>query len=93
MSPHGGLILAEDGSGLKYLIGVSSEGIAYALARNDHRNPNGGRTNGEFAGPTFSRKGKILFANIYSGQVSVNPNITSGWVLAITGPWRSQRRR
>ena len=32
VSPHGGLILAEDGNGLKYLIGVSSEGIAYALA-------------------------------------------------------------
>jgi secreted PhoX family phosphatase len=89
VSPHGGLILAEDGSGLKYLIGVSSEGIAYALARNDHRNPNKARTNGEFAGPTFSRNGKTLFANIYSGLVSVNPNITSGWVLAITGPWRS----
>jgi len=92
VSPHGGLILAEDGNGLKYLIGVSSEGTAYALARNDHRNPAGRRTNGEFAGPTFNRRGKILFTNIYSGLVSVNPNITSGWVLAITGPWRSRRR-
>jgi secreted PhoX family phosphatase len=93
VSPHGGLILAEDGEGLKYLIGVSSEGIAYALARNDHRNPNETRTNGEFAGPTFSRNGKILFANIYSGQVSVKPNTISGWVLAITGPWQKKRRR
>lgn len=93
VSPHGGLILAEDGEGLKYLIGVTSEGIAYALARNDHRAPNGARTNGEFAGPTFSRDGKTLFANIYSGLVSVDPNVISGWVLAITGPWHKQRRR
>jgi uncharacterized protein len=35
------------------------------------------RNNSEFAGPTFSRDGRILFVNIYAG-----------WTLAVTGPWR-----
>ena len=81
VSPHGGLILAEDGNGIKYLIGVSEAGTAYALARNDHRTAAGARTNGEFAGATFSRDGRTLFVNIYTG-----------WVFAITGPWRRRRR-
>jgi hypothetical protein len=33
--------------------------------------------NSEFAGPTFSRDGRILFVNIYAG-----------WILAVTGPWQ-----
>jgi uncharacterized protein len=70
VSPHGGLILAEDGVGRQHLIGVSREGNAYPMARNQ-------RNNSEFAGPTFSRDGRILFVNIYAG-----------WTLAVTGPWQ-----
>jgi hypothetical protein len=70
VSPHGGLILAEDGVGRQHLIGVSRSGTAYPMARNQ-------RNNSEFAGPSFSRDGRILFVNIYAG-----------WTLAVTGPWQ-----
>ncbi len=81
VSPHGGLILAEDGGGTKFLVGVSERGTAYPLARNDIRNAAGNFVNGEFAGPTFSKDGQVLFCNIYTG-----------FVLAITGPWRPHHR-
>jgi uncharacterized protein len=70
VSPYGGVILAEDGAGIQHLVGVTDEGKSYALARNEF---NGG----EFAGPTFSADGKILFVGIQS----------PGHVFAITGPW------
>ncbi len=55
---------------VQHLLGVTPAGEAYPLARND--------LNGnEFAGPTFSPDGKILFVGIQS----------PGHVLAITGPW------
>ena len=74
VSPHGGLILAEDGEGINHLIGVSRRGHAYPLARNEDE------ANGEFCGPSFSLDGRVLFTNIQSP--------TYGATLAITGPWR-----
>jgi uncharacterized protein len=71
VSPYGGVILAEDGEGIQHLVGVTDQGKAYALARND-------LNDSEFAGPTFSADGRILFACIQS----------PGHVFAITGPWR-----
>jgi secreted PhoX family phosphatase len=71
VSPYGGVILAEDGEGIQHLVGVTDQGKAYALARND--------LNGsEFAGPTFSADGQILYVGIQS----------PGHVFAIAGPWR-----
>ena len=57
VDPHGGLILAEDGEGLSHLVGVTAQGKAYALARNE-------LNESEFTGPTFTPDGHILFANI-----------------------------
>jgi secreted PhoX family phosphatase len=71
VSPYGGVILAEDGEGVTHLVGVTEEGKAYAMARND-------QGDGEFTGPVFSPDGKTLFACIQSGP---------GRVFAITGPW------
>ncbi len=71
VSPYGGVILAEDGEGVQHLVGVTDQGKAYTLARNDQ----GGS---EFTGPVFSPDGKTLFACIQSGP---------GRVFAITGPW------
>jgi secreted PhoX family phosphatase len=70
VSPHGGIILAEDGEGIQHLVGVTAEGKTYGLARNE--------LNGsEFTGPAFSADGKILFANIQSpGHVFA---ITGPW--------------
>jgi uncharacterized protein len=72
VSPYGGVILAEDGNGVQHLVGVTDQGKAYALARNDQ----GGDS--EFTGPVFSPDGSTLFACIQSGP---------GRVFAITGPW------
>ncbi|MGP3975353.1 alkaline phosphatase PhoX [Streptomyces sp. 8N114] len=73
VDPHGGLILAEDGEGIQHLVGVTKDGASYPLARND-------LNDSEFAGPTFSDDGRILFAAIQS----------PGHVFAITGPWAPQ---
>ncbi|MEU1838898.1 alkaline phosphatase PhoX [Micromonospora chersina] len=59
VSPYGGVILAEDGEGVSHLVGVTAQGKAYPLARNE-------LNDSEFTGPTFSADGKILFANIQS---------------------------
>ncbi|MET0190489.1 MAG: alkaline phosphatase PhoX [Pseudonocardia sediminis] len=71
VSPYGGVVVSEDGEGVQHLVGVTDQGKSYALARND-------LNDSEFAGPTFSTDGKILFAGIQ----------TPGYVLAITGRWR-----
>ncbi|MFD4204627.1 alkaline phosphatase PhoX [Micromonospora tulbaghiae] len=59
VSPYGGVILAEDGAGVSHLVGVTEQGKAYPLARNE-------LNDSEFTGPTFSADGKTLFANIQS---------------------------
>ncbi|MGJ9403910.1 alkaline phosphatase PhoX [Arthrobacter sp. KK5.5] len=59
VSTHGGLILAEDGDGVSHLVGVTSQGKAYPLARNDFNDS-------EFCGPAFSADGETLFVNIQS---------------------------
>jgi secreted PhoX family phosphatase len=75
VSPYGGVILAEDGDGKNHLVGSTDSGEAFFFARNQHADDS------EFAGVTFSRDRKTLFANV---QV---PGLT----YAITGPWRKQR--
>jgi secreted PhoX family phosphatase len=70
VSPHGGLILAEDGEGVQHLVGVTSQGKAFPLARNDF---NGS----EFCGPAFSADGEILFVNIQSPGFTLA--ITGPW--------------
>lgn len=57
VSPYGGVILAEDGSGVQHLIGVTDGGESYPLARNDVDDV-------EFTGPVFGHNRRILFANI-----------------------------
>ncbi|MEU9837396.1 alkaline phosphatase PhoX [Streptosporangium sp. NPDC048047] len=70
LSPHGGLILAEDGEGYNHLVGVTRDGVPYLLARHE-------ASESELSGPTFNGDGSILFANIYSpGHVLA---ITGPW--------------
>lgn len=59
VSAHGGLILAEDGDGVSHLVGVTSQGKSYPLARNEYNDS-------EFCGPAFSADGQTLFVNIQS---------------------------
>ena len=70
VSPYGGVILAEDGEGIQHLVGVTAQGKAYPMARND-------LNDSEFTGPNFSADGRILFANIQApGHVFA---ITGPW--------------
>ena len=70
VSPHGGLILAEDGEGRSHLVGVTDQGKAYPLALNLVNDS-------EFAGPVFDASGTTLFANIQSPGYTLA--ITGPW--------------
>jgi hypothetical protein len=85
VSPRGGLVLCEDGSGEEFLHGLTVDGEIFKFAKNNvvlngERNGIVGNfTGSEFAGACYSPDGDWLFANIQS------PGIT----VAITGPWGS----
>jgi len=84
VSPRGGLVLCEDGSGAEFLHGLTLNGEIFRFAQNNvvlngERNAISGDFRGsEFAGATYSPDGRWLFFNIQS------PGIT----FAVTGPWR-----
>jgi secreted PhoX family phosphatase len=83
VSPRGGLVLCEDGSGEEFLHGLTVDGEIFQFAKNTailngERNGITGHFAGsEFAGACYSHNGQWLFANIQS------PGVT----FAITGPW------
>jgi secreted PhoX family phosphatase len=85
VSPRGGLVLCEDGSGDEFLHGLTIDGEIFPFAKNTavlngERNGIIGDFRGsEWAGACYSPDGKWLFANLQS------PGIT----FAITGPWNS----
>jgi secreted PhoX family phosphatase len=85
VSPRGGLVLCEDGSGDEYMHGLTVDGEIFQFAMNTavlngERNGIVGDFRGsEWAGACYSPDGKWLFANLQS------PGIT----FAITGPWAS----
>lgn len=84
VSPRGGLVLCEDGSGEEFMHGLTVDGEIFQFAKNNvvlngERNGIQGDFSGsEWAGACYSPDGQWLFANIQS------PGIT----FAITGPWR-----
>lgn len=83
ISPYGGLVIAEDGSGIQRLLGATDSGRTSPIARNEL---NAGTAEdpsySEFTDVTFSPEGKTLYANIQ----------TPGIMLAITGPWKRHKR-
>jgi secreted PhoX family phosphatase len=81
VSPRGGLVICEDGSGVQHLRGLTRSGEIFDLARNE---ANGS----EWAGACFSPQGRTLFVNI-QGETSplANPGGIKGLTLAIWGPW------
>jgi secreted PhoX family phosphatase len=85
VSPRGGLVLCEDGSGLEFMHGLTADGTIFRFAKNDvvlngQRNGIVGDFRGsEFAGACYSPDGRWLFFNVQS------PGIT----FAVTGPWGS----
>lgn len=84
VSPYGGLVIAEDGDGVQHLFGATDSGRTYPIARNElNVGTEDDPEYSEFTGVTFSPDGRTLFANIQ----------TPGIMLAITGPWKRQKRR
>jgi secreted PhoX family phosphatase len=83
VSPRGGLVLCEDGGGLEFIHGLTTDGTIFRFAQNNvvlggERNGISGDFRGsEFAGACYSPDGRWLFFNIQS------PGIT----FAVTGPW------
>jgi secreted PhoX family phosphatase len=83
VSPRGGLVLCEDGSGEEFLHGLTVEGEIFQFAKNsvilngERNGLTGNFAGSEFAGACYSPDGEWLFTNIQS------PGIT----FAITGPW------
>ncbi|MGW2125063.1 alkaline phosphatase PhoX [Streptomyces sp. NPDC001758] len=83
VSPYGGLIIAEDGDGAQHLFGATDSGRTYPIARNElNIGTEEGPEYSEFTGVTFSPDGRTLYANIQE----------PGIMLAVTGPWKRQRR-
>lgn len=89
VSPRGGIVLCEDGSGVQFMHGLTGKGEIFPFAANNVVIPNGvpGKpairpgdySTREWCGSTFDPiRGKWLFANIQ----------TPGITFAITGPWR-----
>lgn len=84
VSPYGGLVIAEDGEGVQHLFGATDSGRTYPIARNElNQGTEEEPEYSEFTGVTFSPDGRTLYANIQ----------TPGIMLAITGPWKRQKRR
>ncbi|MFH8977371.1 alkaline phosphatase PhoX [Streptomyces sp. NPDC017890] len=84
VSPYGGLVIAEDGDGVQHLFGATDSGRTYPIARNELNVGSEDEPEySEFTGVTFSPDGKTLYANIQD----------PGIMLAITGPWKRQKRR
>jgi secreted PhoX family phosphatase len=86
VSPRGGLVLCEDGDGLEYVHGLTTDGVIFRFIQNNvdlRLTPYNGfdqdYRGSEFAGACYSPDGKWLFVNVQS------PGIT----FAITGPWGS----
>ncbi len=83
VSPRGGLVLCEDGSGVEFLHGLTQDGSIFKFCQNNvvlngERNGFVGDYRGsEFAGATYSPDGRWLFVNVQA------PGIT----FAIRGPW------
>ncbi|MDQ3426325.1 MAG: PhoX family protein [Gemmatimonadota bacterium] len=79
ISPRGGILLCEDGSGINFLRGLTPDGRIFDFASNDKS---------EWAGACFSPQGNTLFVNV-QGETSpgINPAGTKGFTLAIWGPW------
>ena len=78
VSPYGGAFLCEDGDGDQYVVGIGSDDVPFAFAKNQIEFPTPGDFQ-EFTGACFSPDGSTLFFNT---QV---PGIT----YAVTGPWNT----
>ena len=83
VSPRGGLVMCEDGSGDQHVRALDREGRIVNLARAPH-GPEG-QTAGEFAGSCFSPDGRVLFFNAQGDREAGGPVASATY--AMWGPW------
>ena len=83
VSPRGGLVICEDGSGVQHVRGLTRGGEIFDVARND-------LNSSEWAGACFSPQGRTLFVSIQGETRPLqNPSGDKGMTFAIWGPWES----
>lgn len=78
VSPRGGIVICEDGTGEQHIRGLTRGGAIFDFARNLLNND-------EFAGACYSPNGQVLFVNIMGS--TLDGGATKGVTLAIRGPW------
>ena len=83
VSPRGGLVMCEDGSGEQHVRALDREGGIATLARAP-LGPDRERV-GEFAGSCFSPDGRVLFVNAQGGRVAGDTMASATY--AMWGPW------
>ena len=83
VSPRGGLVMCEDGTGDQYVRALDREGRIVNLAR--ARLDPGRQLAGEFAGSCFSPDGRVLFFN-QQGDRQAGGTLASA-TYAMWGPW------
>ena len=79
MSPRGGIVICEDGSGTKHIRGLTRDGRIFEFARNT-------MNTSEFCGACFSPDGETLFLNVQGA--TTDTGTTRGVTFAVRGPWR-----
>jgi secreted PhoX family phosphatase len=83
VSPRGGIVICEDGSGTNFVRGLTRSGAIFDLVRNN-------LNESEWAGACFSPQGRTLFVNIQGETRPLeNPGGNKGMTFAIWGPWES----
>ena len=80
VSPRGGIVICEDGSGTCYVRGITRDGQVFDLVRNNVNTA-------EWAGACFSPQGRTLFVNIQGSTNSASSTLSQ--TFAIWGPWES----
>lgn len=83
LSPRGGLIMCEDGSGEQYVRGLDRQGRIVNLVKAPLVEGQDGP--GEFAGSCFSPDGRVLFFNV-QGDREIGDPVPSA-TYAMWGPW------
>jgi secreted PhoX family phosphatase len=78
VSPRGGLVLCEDGSGTQFVQGLDAQGNVFPFAQNILNNR-------EFCGACYSPDGQYLFVNVQGNLDAVGA--TPSYTFAIWGPW------
>ena len=80
VSPRGGIVLCEDGSGTNFVRGLTRGGAVFDVVRNN-------LNDAEWAGACWAPQGRTLFVNLQGSTAEAST--TWGATYAIWGPWES----